>query len=549
MEPDLEKVFFRSSEINRENLIKLLRDNSGTEYGLRYRFGEIQDVNDYRKKIPLSDYEAFLPYIERMRRGEADKLTIYPIKSFCRTSGTVKEPKYIPLTEEALRRYAGLSERFNAEILRKYGGKRLMVSTFYTDLSRPIENTLLLSEIYYRYLLEEGLFDADTLAGGRELCFSAETGDMFFAKAWVSLLSEDIVILESIYMYETLCFFSYMDKNWRKVISSIKQHRIPREVTLPGRIKELLLNMPVSAERLAQAERELEKGSESIAERLWPGLRLVSGISNKAFSVENAALERYTGKIPRHYLWYSASECVMGIPVGECDYRFVLLPESGFYEFIPLEEEEEERETSEAGQKTLLPEELEIGKSYEIVVTNFSGLYRYRMGDILKVAGFYGESPVVEFAFRKDMALNVAGEKLGIRQIEYTMDLLSEELPEGCSVEAYCFGTSAEFMPERYIALVSSEYTGEQREHSLSIRLDGLLKSVSRDYRELREMDYIGSLSAYIFSPSDYRDFLSFIGLTGGHNKPKHIFKSDVSGKVIEKWRVDHRKEKENNEW
>ena len=49
---------------------------------------------------------------------------------------------------------------------------------------------------------------------------------------------------------------------------------------------------------------------------------------------------------------------------------------------------------------TLLIDEIKEGESYEVVLTNMDGLYRFRFGDVIKVAGFYNKSPIIEIQFR-----------------------------------------------------------------------------------------------------------------------------------------------------
>jgi len=61
--------------------------------------------------------------------------------------------------------------------------------------------------------------------------------------------------------------------------------------------------------------------------------------------------------------------------------------------------------------QTLFAEDTEVGKLYELVVTNHSGLYRYRMGDVVKIARFHNTCPVVEFQYRQGQILNVRAEK------------------------------------------------------------------------------------------------------------------------------------------
>ena len=88
--------------------------------------------------------------------------------------------------------------------------------------------------------------------------------------------------------------------------------------------------------------------------------------------------------------------------------RYVIIPDTVFYEFIPAEEE---------GKRTLLLNELKIGGKYEIVVTNYAGLYRYRVGDVIKVVGFYNNCPEVEFLYRKNQVLNMVAEKTNEEQL------------------------------------------------------------------------------------------------------------------------------------
>ena len=90
----------------------------------------------------------------------------------------------------------------------------------------------------------------------------------------------------------------------------------------------------------------------------------------------------------------------MGINIKENSGQYILVPGAMFFEFIPIHEnniEEEEKDIS----KVLFIDQLEIDKSYEIVITNFSGLYRYRMGDVIKIVGYHNASPIIEFQYRK----------------------------------------------------------------------------------------------------------------------------------------------------
>ena len=81
----------------------LVRDNRDTEYGRRYHFDQIHSIDDFKRLVPLSDYDDYAPYIERMvEKGEKNLLTVYPIMQYAETSGSVGVPKKIPVSDRGL---------------------------------------------------------------------------------------------------------------------------------------------------------------------------------------------------------------------------------------------------------------------------------------------------------------------------------------------------------------------------------------------------------------------------------------------------------------
>ena len=56
-------------------------------------------------------------------------------------------------------------------------------------------------------------------------------------------------------------------------------------------------------------------------------------------------------------------------------------------------------------------EEVAVGGLYELVVTTLSGLYRYRIGDVVRVVRFHSSCPVIEFRYRQGQILNMRSEK------------------------------------------------------------------------------------------------------------------------------------------
>ncbi len=522
----------RAADINRQNIIKILADNRDTDFGRRYGFASIDDVDAYRSRVPLSSYERFAVDIERMRKGEKNTLTVYPVLSYCKTSGTTGESKYIPVTVESMERFGNLAELHIDTLNEQKKGKRLFVNTFRVALEEPFEDTLIATEIYYRYIYEKGWFHEKEYVGGKLLNFSRNPGDSFYAKAWAALLTEELCFIESIFLYEQIFFYSWIEKNWERLLCDMERGVIPDEVCLDARTREFLLRIPRSADRLNRIRQAFAEGFHDILHRLWPGMHLVCGISNRAFFAEEEALSRYIGNVDKYYVWYGSSECLLGVALGENDYRYILHPDSAFFEFIPYEKGAVESDFSE----TRLPEELEIGQDYEVVITNFCGLYRYRMGDVVRVSGFCGEAPLVEFQFRKQQALNIAGEKTSVLQIEQVMKQLADE---GVRVDAYCYGGSVEELPGRYIAALSMDDESKSAAFILADRIDVLLCRLNCDYEDLRGLGYIDKPRVFVYNQEEFRAFMTHHHLSEGQNKPRHIAPIKFSVDEMEGWRVE----------
>jgi len=533
MNRQLEFYGRNAENINIENLKKIISDNKNTEFGKKYSFSDIKSVSDYRSNVPVTDYSDYYCSIQKMRIDNKNLLTNYPVEGYCRTSGSEGNIKYIPVTAESLRRYSNWTECYKNKIIKQNGGMRLFINTFRTELNdEKIIREILFSEIYYRYMCRAGLLNTDEYIGGKNFLFDKNAENILFAKVWASFLFRDITSIEAVFQYDILNFFSYMEKNWRTVIKSIRNGKIPDNINLSDKMQTVLFDLRYNNKdnnRLDKVEYICNQGFENIALRLWNKLSLLSGISSNSFFAENTALERYTGNIPRYYLCYCASECFMGIPVHENDFGFVLLPQNGFFEFIPYNSESSD---------TFLPHELTCGKLYEIIITNFSGLYRYKLGDVLEVKGFYFKSPVLEFKFRKNQALNLAGEKVSVRQLEYSVKILQEKYP----IEGFCFGTSVHDMPGIYYIITA--LSGKEKYNSCQIAesWDKIMCRLNTDYQDLRKSEQLGMPEVFCVESDELSDILSEYISSQRHNKPLHILPQIKSDNLFKELKIRYEK-------
>ncbi|MGI9544774.1 MAG: GH3 family domain-containing protein, partial [Cyclobacteriaceae bacterium] len=73
-----------------------------TQFGRDHQFAEVRSYQDFKVRVPIRDYEALAPYVERILKGEKDVLWPGQPIYFAKTSGTTSGAKYIPITKASI---------------------------------------------------------------------------------------------------------------------------------------------------------------------------------------------------------------------------------------------------------------------------------------------------------------------------------------------------------------------------------------------------------------------------------------------------------------
>ncbi|MDR1272439.1 MAG: GH3 auxin-responsive promoter family protein [Clostridiales Family XIII bacterium] len=102
------------------------------------------------------------------------------------------------------------------------------------------------------------------------------------------------------------------------------------------------------------------------------------------------------------YLYFSP-EALIGVGVADSPEEYTLLPYAGFFEFAPIRG----GVMDEAG--ALLPEELEAGGEYGVIVTNCLGFYRYKTDDVVRVSRIEKGVPVISVCRRGEATTDFSG--------------------------------------------------------------------------------------------------------------------------------------------
>ena len=262
-------------------------------------------------------------------------------------------------------------------------------------------------------------------------------------------------------------------------------------------------------------------------------------------------LRRYIGPdVPLHNMGYAAAEGYFAMPTELDATDYVLLPHCIFFEFIPVSDDPDAEEAE--NPQTLLIDELEVGKKYEVVVTNFSGLYRYRMDDVVQVTRMYQGTPQVEFLYRRNLGMNIANEKTTTEMTDAAAARTAQQT--GTEFVGYSFCPDYSTTPVRYCMLAETAAPAdEQTRQQMIDALDEALKQINEKYFKYRRWGMLNRPEILFLQPNayaDYHDMLRKNGVVLNQIKPvtvlntpqrKDFFFSHVvtPSSAVDKWRAE----------
>ncbi|MBN1598461.1 MAG: GH3 auxin-responsive promoter family protein [Bacteroidales bacterium] len=375
-------------QVQEECFTNLINEAINTEYGKQYNYDSIENIKDFKDRVPIQNYEDFKPYIDRVRKGEQNVLWPGEIKWFAKSSGTTNDKsKFIPVSRDAL------------EKCHFKGGKDVLA--LYT-------NNYPDSKIFKG----KGL----TLGGSHKI-------DNYNNQSYYGDLSA--ILIENLPFWTEFIRtpsqeVALLDK-WEEKLEKIAKETIRENVTsIAG----------VPSWNLVMIKYILEYTGKNNLLEIWPGLELfIHGGVN--FSPYKKQFKTLIPSENMHYLEaYNASEGFFAIQDDPLKDDMLLMLDYGiFYEFIPIDELDKDN------PKALTIEQVEKNKNYAIVISTNSGLWRYLIGDTiiftstfphkLKISGrtkhfinAFGEEVIIDNA---EKAINTACEKTGAQITDYTV--------------------------------------------------------------------------------------------------------------------------------
>ena len=428
---DLRKNCLRADKLQEELLLEIIKDNQNTEYGKKYNFSEIKTIEDYKKNVPLSSFDNYAGYTDRMvKNKEKNLITAYPVIQYAETSGSVGVPKKIPVSDRSMKIYTkytisrvtALAEKYH----REHSGRHLPIGRGFNQLEivdRTLDDGTPLGNISGSAAKSYKMLFPYYLTSPIPVLYPKGYMNMMYLKSFYALSDKDMSFMFSVFMTNIVDMMVYIENNWQSLCDDIEKGTFPEEIKMDEDVKrELLKNTKPNPKRAAFLRKEFSRGFEvPVIPRIWPKMSFISTIGTGGFAAYTERMRKYSGAIPIDFSIYGASEGMMAACAEIEEPEFALLCDSCFFEFIPAE-------APEGTTETLGINDLEVGKDYEIVITNLSGFYRYRIKDVVKVLGYEGQSPKITFMYRKSQLLDLAGDKITEAMMDETIKDMSHEL-------------------------------------------------------------------------------------------------------------------------
>lgn len=462
-----------------DTLLSLLREARDTEMGRKYAYRQIESYADYRRRVPVSEYPDIRPMVERMVSGESNVLWPGRCRWFAQSSGTSDgKSKYIPVTDESLRRnhYAGAqcAAAFYLDQVPKsrlFGGKSLILGgSFANELN--------------------GLPD-DVRVGDLSATLIDRINPLVNL---VRVPSKRVALMA----------------DWTKKLNAIVEASISQDITNISGVPSWFLTV---------LKKVIETAGTTTIHEVWPNLEVFfhGGISFAPYREQYAAI---TDPSRMHYLEnYNASEGFFAAQDNLEIQAMRLLPNIGvFFEFVPL---------SQAGEP--FPDacgawEVESGKTYALVISSCNGLWRYAIGDTVRVEST--EPLRITVAGRTKCYINAFGEEVMVHNAEAAIAAACQTTD--ATVCDFTAGPVYASRQERGHHRWLVEWNRPPRSlEDFARELDLALQQVNSDYQAKRAGDiFLAPPEVVTVAPGTFNQWLAATGKLGGQRKVPRLSNS-----------------------
>ncbi|MGB3758008.1 MAG: GH3 auxin-responsive promoter family protein [Rivularia sp. (in: cyanobacteria)] len=505
-------------------LFSLLKTHQETQFGKDCGFEDIKTVEQFKQRIPILTYSGYEKYIEKIARGEQNILTSDPVVYFNQSSGSTGKQKLIPVTKRVRKVRSRVTQQslgFMVDAAIKRG--------------LPIGKMLLTTSIQIRDRTSGGIaYGTSSVGDLRSMDFlyrqvfvhpydALKPADSL-ARNYVCLLfalrNPQMRVIGANFPILALQLADYLERYALYLIQDLETGKIASWLKIEPEVREALEKQWSAAPQRAAELRSILQTEETLTPKMaWKNLSWIITARGGTSDFYFERFNQYFGDTPIFGGIYAASEATFGIYEDFNSDGTILAIDSGFFEFIPSDEWEKEQ------PKTVLAHQVEVGKNYRIVVTNYSGLYRYDIGDVVEIVGFYEQAPIIVFRHRMGGLLSATSEKTNEFHATQVMQQLQKEFD--LPLASYCITLSENEIPPHYllnIELLPNHPLNNPEK--LLAQFDLKMQQANVSYEDKRRNNILPPPRLRILAPGSFatvRQRLLQKGIPDSHLKIPHI--------------------------
>ncbi|XP_014491957.1 indole-3-acetic acid-amido synthetase GH3.6 [Vigna radiata var. radiata] len=469
----IEDVTANADEVQKRVLSEILSRNANVEYLRRHGLKGQTDRDTFKNLLPVITYEDVQPDINRIANGDTSPiLTSKPITEFLTSSGTSGgERKLMPTIEEELGRrcmlYSLLMPIMSQFVpdLEKGKGMYLMFIKCESKTPGGIVARPVLTSYYKSPYFRDRPYDPYTnYTSPNETVLCPDSYQSMYSQLLCGLCqNKEVLRVGAIFASGFIRAIRFLEKHWTLLCNDIRTGTVNPLITDTS-VREAVMRILQPDPKLADMiHRECSKGCwQGIITRLWPNTKYVDVIVTGTMAQYIPTLDYYSNGLPLVCTMYASSECYFGVNLNPLckpsQVSYTLIPTMCYYEFLPVNRTidltlpSRPSPTSLNHAQLLELADVKLGQEYELVVTTHAGLYRYRVGDILRVTGFKNKAPQFSFVCRKNVALSIDSDKTDEVELQNAMkNAVTHLVPFDAHVSEYTSYADTSTIPGHYV--------------------------------------------------------------------------------------------------
>ncbi len=463
----------------------LVRDTEQTVFGKDHHFDEIGTYEDFKKNVPIRDYEGLRTYIDQIKEGKSDVLWKGKPKYFAKTSGTTSGAKYIPLTKESLPNHFGSARNalFNYMIQSGNGafldGKMIFLSG------------------------SPEMDDTNGIPTGR-------------LSGIVNHQVPQWLRTSQMPSYKTNCI-----EEWEEKLDRIVEETKDKDM-------RMISGIPPWVQMYY--ERLLERTGKSTIKEIFPNLSVFvyGGVNYKPYQ---AKLEELVGEQIDTIETYPASEGFLAFQDQVNNEGLLLNANSGiFFEFIPANEIFNENPTR------ISLKDVEIGVNYAIIINNNAGLWGYNIGDTVEFVSTHPYRILVTGRIKH--FISAFGEHVISKEVNEAL----RQTAEAENVRVVEFSVAPQVHPQKgqlpyHEWFIEFDTVPENLDRFAKL-VDDRMVEQNLYYKDLIDGNVLQTLKITPLQKDAFRSFMKSRGKLGGQNKVPRLANDRKIAEELEKYKI-----------